>query len=91
MRAQAADLKIERVVGLTAERVGALAAHPTSGELAYTAGCVVVVLDPVTGNQTQFLRRHNAPGVTPKPLTCVAYASPKGRHLAAGEVCALQM
>lgn len=77
------QLELERVIGLTTTTANGLACNTGSDELAYLAGCVVVVYNVKTNSQTHFL---TAPR-SPKAFACVAYSAHGGKFIAAGEVC----
>lgn len=77
------QLELERVIGLTTTTANGLACNTASDELAYLAGCVVVVFNAKTNSQTHFL---TAPR-SPKAFACVAYSAHGGKFIAAGEVC----
>ena len=68
---------LERVLGLSALHNAALCANPVSGEVAYPAGCVAVILDPATQEQARYFRATQA-------ISCLAF-SPDGRYLCVGE------
>jgi hypothetical protein len=72
-------MELERAIGLTAMG-SAIASSPATGEIAYLAGCVVVLYDAMRNRQT-FLK---APAVQ-KAIMCVKF-SPQGKYIAAGEV-----
>eukprot|EP00961_Rhodomonas_salina_P298862 3938442-Rhodomonas_salina.1 len=72
-------MSLERVIGNTIGSSSGLAANPVTGDLAYTAGCVVVIYNPRRNRQTQFLSCRNN-----RKLTCVAFSN-NGALLAAGE------
>ncbi|KAG0620057.1 hypothetical protein M758_4G185700 [Ceratodon purpureus] len=74
-------LELERVIGLTTTSASGLSCNPSTGELAYLAGAVVVVYNVKTNCQTRFLM---APKSV-KAFTCIAYSGQGGRLLAAGE------
>lgn len=76
------QLELERVIGLTTTSPSGLSCNPTTGELAYLAGAVVVIYNVKANSQTQFLV---APR-TAKAFSCIAYSSQGGKFLAAGEV-----
>ncbi|CAD5121411.1 DgyrCDS9931 [Dimorphilus gyrociliatus] len=69
---------LERVLGLTVTNGACLAAACDDGQLAYTAGCVLVLYDSKTDAQRHVINHAR------KILTCVAF-SPDGRNLATGE------
>ncbi|CAM9833913.1 unnamed protein product [Lampetra planeri] len=75
--ARRASTTLEVVLGVTAGPA-AFGCNPTSGVVAYAAGCVVVLLDPSTGEQRHIINPAR------KPITALAF-SPDGAHLATGE------
>lgn len=75
------QLELERVIGLTTITAAGLACN--GEELAYLAGCVVVVYNVRTNCQTNFLMAPRGP----KSFACVAYSGQGGKFVAAGEVC----
>ncbi|KAL6080562.1 mitogen-activated protein kinase binding protein 1 [Balamuthia mandrillaris] len=72
------SLSLERVIGNTTHHNSGFACNPINNEIAYAAGCLVVLVDPKT-NAQRFLTRS-----TNKPLTCLCYSS-NGKYLAVGE------
>jgi len=76
------QLELERVIGLTSTLASALSCNPTTGEIAYLAGAVVVIYNVKTNCQTRFLMAPKSA----KAFTCIAYSCQGGRLLAAGEV-----
>jgi WD40 repeat protein len=75
------QLELERVIGLTTTSPNGLACNTSTGDLAYLAGCVVVVYNVKANCQTHFLTASK----TPKAFACVAYSNQGGKFLAAGE------
>jgi len=73
------ELQLEHVIGLN-PNPSSMAYSQGSSEVAYIAGCVVVIYDARANVQRLFLR---APSSN-KPFNCVAF-SPGGTHVAAGE------
>eukprot|EP00276_Gloeochaete_wittrockiana_P006089 CAMPEP_0184651898 /NCGR_PEP_ID=MMETSP0308-20130426/9559_1 /TAXON_ID=38269 /ORGANISM="Gloeochaete witrockiana, Strain SAG 46.84" /LENGTH=1233 /DNA_ID=CAMNT_0027086439 /DNA_START=41 /DNA_END=3738 /DNA_ORIENTATION=- len=74
-----AKLVLEKIIGTTASRNTALSSNPVTGDLAYVAGCVVVIYNYRRNKQVKFLGSKNN-----KSLSCVAF-SPDGKCVAAGE------
>eukprot|EP00854_Cymbomonas_tetramitiformis_P009072 gene9072-10750_t len=74
------DFQVEKAIGITSSNCNALSCG-LSGDLAYCAGCVVVIFSPKRKAQTQFLRAPNSL----KAFSCVKHSTPQGRYLAAGE------
>ncbi|KAI5731936.1 hypothetical protein M8J77_018670 [Diaphorina citri] len=72
------NVKIERVLGLTVPSNAALNCNPTTGVIAYPAGCTVVFLNPHKNKQSHLLN------VSRKAISCLAFSS-DGRYLATGE------
>jgi WD40 repeat protein len=75
------QLTLERIIGTTTLHNSNLAVNNNTGEIAYAAGCAIVIYNPAKNAQTQFLLQANKS----KPVTCLAF-SPSGKYLAAGEV-----
>eukprot|EP00250_Pteridium_aquilinum_P033286 c5408_g2_i1 orf=62-412(+) len=74
-------LQLEKVIGLTSSNANGLACNPATGDLAFLAGCVVVVFSTETYRQTRFFMVSR----TPKALACVTYSPHGGKLIAAGE------
>jgi WD40 repeat protein len=70
-------LTLERVLGLTAYNNAGLTVNNVTGEVAYPAGCVVVVYNFRRDKQTRYYR-------VEKPVSAIAF-SPDGSMLAIGE------
>ncbi|XP_055327323.1 mitogen-activated protein kinase-binding protein 1-like [Paramacrobiotus metropolitanus] len=71
-------VQLDTVLGLTVTSNAGLAVHPTTGIIAYTAGCSVVLLDPVSDTQQHL--------IVPNKRTLSAVTFNKdGRYLASGE------
>ena len=70
------ECALERVVGVTSVHNASFAANPVTGDLAYPAGCVVVILS-AAGEQTNYFRHTKA-------VSALTF-SPDGRFLAVGE------
>jgi WD40 repeat protein len=70
-------LILERVLGLTALSNAMAAVNPVSGELAYAAGCIVVVYNLRRNKQVRYYR-------VDKSVACLSF-SPNGQFLAIGE------
>jgi hypothetical protein len=75
------QLEIRRVIGLTASNGNGLASCPTTEDVAYAAGCVVVIYNAASDDQTSFLTSPKAN----KAIASLAYST-SGKFLAAGEV-----
>ncbi|CEG37512.1 WD40 repeat protein [Plasmopara halstedii] len=70
-------LILERVLGLTALSNAQVAVNPASGELAYAAGCIVVIYNLRRDKQVRYYR-------VDKFVSCLCF-SPSGHYLAIGE------
>ncbi|ETM38698.1 hypothetical protein L914_15079, partial [Phytophthora nicotianae] len=70
-------LILERVLGLTALSNAQVAVNPASGELAYAAGCIVVIYNLRRNKQVRYYR-------VDKSVSCLCF-SPNGQFLAIGE------
>ena len=73
---------MEEIIGLTTKNGNGLASNITTGDCIYLAGCVVVVYNVDSGNQSHLMVTSRMP----KPLTCVAVLPGDGRVAAAAEV-----
>ncbi|XP_046980960.1 mitogen-activated protein kinase-binding protein 1 isoform X1 [Schistocerca americana] len=71
-------VKLERVLGLTVSSNAALDCDPDSEQIAYSAGCTVVLFNPRKGRQQHLLNSSR------KTITSVAFSA-DGRYLATGE------
>ncbi|XP_029317026.1 LOW QUALITY PROTEIN: mitogen-activated protein kinase-binding protein 1 [Cottoperca gobio] len=69
---------LEKVLGITAPGNRALACDPRTGQLAYPAGCVVVLLNPRKNKQ------HYIFNSSRKAITTLAF-SPDGKYVVTGE------
>ncbi|XP_028651393.1 WD repeat-containing protein 62 isoform X1 [Erpetoichthys calabaricus] len=69
---------LEKVLGVTASSSSGLACDPTSGLVAYPAGCVVVLLNPKNSKQSHILNSSR------KTFTALAF-SQDGKYLVTGE------
>jgi len=79
---QLLQLELERVIGLTTATPSGLTCNGVSEEIAYIAGCVIVIYNVRNNCQTHFLSGHGSS----KPFSCVAFSSQGGKFIAAGEV-----
>ena len=71
---------LERTIGSTVKSSPQLAVNPRTGDVAYPAGCVVVVYSARKNRQTRFFLSKNH-----KAVACVAFSA-SGKYLAVGEV-----
>jgi WD40 repeat protein len=73
------QLELERIIGSTILHSGSVAVNPVTGEVAFGAGCVVVLYNLQLNKQTHFF-------LSPKPktITCLHFSS-NGKYLAVGE------
>ncbi|XP_077586847.1 mitogen-activated protein kinase-binding protein 1-like isoform X2 [Stigmatopora nigra] len=71
-------ITLEKVLGITAPGNRALSCDPSSGFLAYPAGCVVVLLHPRNNKQRHIFNASR------KTITTLAF-SPDGKHVVTGE------
>lgn len=76
------QLELEKVIGLTTSSANGLSCNVATGDLAYLAGCVVVIYNVKANCQTRFLMAPKSP----KAFSCVSYSSQGGKFIAAGEV-----
>lgn len=70
-------LSLERIVGITSSGNSSLYSSTTKSNLAYIAGCVVVVYNPEDNKQKSFFKGT-------RPISCVAFCK-NDRYLCAGE------
>lgn len=70
-------LTLERVLGVTALSNAMMAVNPASGEIAYAAGCIVVVYNLRRNKQVRYYR-------VDKSVSCLCFSS-SGQFLAIGE------
>ncbi|KFK38302.1 hypothetical protein AALP_AA3G096300 [Arabis alpina] len=73
-------LILQEIIGLTTKNANGLSSVSSSSKCVYLAGCVAVVYDVDSCNQSHLVVSHRMP----KPLSCVA-VSQNGRFVAAGE------
>jgi mitogen-activated protein kinase binding protein 1 len=71
-------INLEKIIGNTTTNNSSIACNPISSELAYPAGCIVVLYDPVTNKQT-FLSSKRQQTINALCFT------PDGKYLAVGE------
>ncbi|XP_028643426.1 WD repeat-containing protein 62 isoform X1 [Grammomys surdaster] len=69
---------LEKVLGITAQNSSGLTCDPSTGHVAYLAGCVVVVLNPKENKQQHIFN------TTRKSLSALAF-SPDGKYIVTGE------
>jgi len=72
-------LELERVIGSTILHSNSIAVNPITGEVAFGAGCVIVLYDPQLNRQTHFFQSPK-----PKTITCLHFSF-NGKYLAVGE------
>ncbi|TMW68365.1 hypothetical protein Poli38472_005833 [Pythium oligandrum] len=70
-------LTLERVLGVTSLSNAAVAVNPATGEIAYAAGCIVVIYNLRRNKQVRYYR-------VEKTVSCLCF-SPNGQYLAIGE------
>jgi WD40 repeat protein len=70
-------LTLERVLGLTCLSNAMLAVNPVTGEIAYAAGCIVVIYNLRRNKQVRYYR-------VEKTVSCICFSS-NGQYLAIGE------
>ncbi|KAI5625672.1 WD repeat-containing protein 62 [Silurus asotus] len=69
---------LERVLGITTTTNSGLACDPNTGTVAYPAGCVIVLLNPKTNNQSHIFNTSR------KTFSALAF-SQNGKYLVTGE------
>ncbi|XP_038623603.1 WD repeat-containing protein 62 [Tachyglossus aculeatus] len=69
---------LEKVLGITAQNSSGLDCDPNTGQIAYLAGCVVVILNPEKNKQRHILNTSR------KTLSAVSF-SPDGKFIVTGE------
>ncbi|PIA54412.1 hypothetical protein AQUCO_00900752v1, partial [Aquilegia coerulea] len=74
-------LVLEEIIGLTTKNANGLSSNMLTGDCVYLAGCVVVIYNVESGNQSHLVVSSRMP----KPLTCVAVSNQNGGIIAAGE------
>lgn len=70
---------LEKVLGITAQNSSGLTCDPGTGNVAYLAGCVVVILNPKENKQQHIFNTSR------KSLSALAF-SPDGKYIVTGEV-----
>ncbi|XP_066098569.1 WD repeat-containing protein 62 [Saccopteryx bilineata] len=71
-------VSLEKVLGITAQNSSGLTCNPSTGHVAYLAGCVVVILDPKENKQQHIFNTAR------KSLSSLAF-SPDGKYIVTGE------
>nr|XP_054959040.1 WD repeat-containing protein 62 isoform X12 [Pan paniscus] len=71
-------VSLEKVLGITAQNSSGLTCDPSTGHVAYLAGCVVVILDPKENKQQHIFNTAR------KSLSALAF-SPDGKYIVTGE------
>ncbi|XP_008425019.1 WD repeat-containing protein 62 isoform X4 [Poecilia reticulata] len=77
-KSSSARVTLEKVLGISPVVSSFLTSDPNSGRIAYPAGCVVVLLDPLNNKQDHIINASR------KPFTALSF-SPDGKHLVTGE------
>ena len=73
-------MELDRIIGNTILSNSGLAINSHTGDVAYAAGCVIVIYNPKLNKQVKFLM-----GKKNKAIGSLCF-SPNGKYLAAGEV-----
>lgn len=73
-------MDLDRIIGNTILSNSGLAINSHTGDVAYAAGCVIVIYNPKQNKQVKFLM-----GKKNKAIGSLCF-SPNGKYLAAGEV-----
>ncbi|XP_006171747.1 WD repeat-containing protein 62 [Tupaia chinensis] len=71
-------VSLEKVLGITAQNSSGLTCDPSTGHVAYLAGCVVVILNPKENKQQHICNTAR------KSLSALAF-SPDGKYIVTGE------
>nr|XP_015105680.1 WD repeat-containing protein 62 isoform X2 [Vicugna pacos] len=71
-------VSLEKVLGITAQNSSGLTCDPSTGNVAYLAGCVVVILNPKENKQQHIFNTAR------KSLSALAF-SPDGKYIVTGE------
>uniref|UniRef100_H0X4Y4 WD repeat-containing protein 62 n=1 Tax=Otolemur garnettii TaxID=30611 RepID=H0X4Y4_OTOGA len=71
-------VSLEKVLGITAQNSSGLTCDPSTGHVAYLAGCVVVILNPKENKQQHIINTAR------KSLSALAF-SPDGKYIVTGE------
>ncbi|XP_027473428.2 WD repeat-containing protein 62 isoform X3 [Zalophus californianus] len=71
-------VSLEKVLGITAQNSSGLTCDPSTGHVAYLAGCVVVILNPKENKQQHIFNTAR------KSLSALAF-SPDGKYIVTGE------
>ncbi|XP_036602391.1 WD repeat-containing protein 62 [Trichosurus vulpecula] len=69
---------LEKVLGITAQNSSGLTCDPNTGQIAYLAGCVAVILDPSKSQQRHIFNTAR------KALSALSF-SPDGKYIVTGE------
>ncbi|XP_024910783.1 WD repeat-containing protein 62 isoform X2 [Cynoglossus semilaevis] len=77
-RSSSGRVSLEKVLGISTSSSSGLTSDPNSGLIAYPAGCVIVLLQPKTNNQTHIINTSR------KPFSALAF-SHDGKYLVTGE------
>ncbi|XP_045655941.1 WD repeat-containing protein 62 isoform X1 [Ursus americanus] len=71
-------VSLEKILGITAQNSSGLTCDPSTGHVAYLAGCVVVILNPKENKQQHIFNTAR------KSLSALAF-SPDGKYIVTGE------
>uniref|UniRef100_A0A3B3Z1J9 Anaphase-promoting complex subunit 4 WD40 domain-containing protein n=1 Tax=Poecilia mexicana TaxID=48701 RepID=A0A3B3Z1J9_9TELE len=77
-KSSSSRVTLEKVLGISPVVSSFLTSDPNSGRIAYPAGCVVVLLNPLNNKQDHIINASR------KPFTALSF-SPDGKHLVTGE------
>eukprot|EP00761_Pharyngomonas_kirbyi_P000005 gb/GECH01000005.1/.p1 GENE.gb/GECH01000005.1/~~gb/GECH01000005.1/.p1 ORF type:complete len:1562 (+),score=403.91 gb/GECH01000005.1/:1-4686(+) len=76
-----AKVTLEKIIGNSISSNSCISVHPETGDIAYPAGCVIVVYNPKKNKQTRFFLRGDKEH---KTISCLDFSA-NGKFLVAGE------